>query len=226
MTKFTQTTKQFLFYLACALALGAVAGLANAEVCMKKPYAQSHMTPMPAPGGYYRPMKPYGHPSPPHRHPWLRQGEINGADNKARQQDARISPRPATPTREPADIFETATAAGDFDTLIKAIVVADLYDTLRGEGPFTVFAPTDAAFAKLPEGTLDRLLADKDILAETLSYHVVPGRLRSADLLTQREIKTLQGQKLSINSLSVVKADIETANGVVHVVDAVLMPNP
>ena len=92
MTKFTQTTKQFLFYLACALALGAVAGLANAEVCMKKPYAQSHMTPMPAPGGYYRPMKPYGYPAPPHRQPSYRQGEMRASCCRALLSAPLISP--------------------------------------------------------------------------------------------------------------------------------------
>ncbi len=121
--------------------------------------------------------------------------------------------------------FETATAAGNFNTLIKAVVAADLYDTLRGEGSFTLFAPTDAAFAKLPDGTLDGLLADKDRLVAVLSYHVVPGRLTAADLLQQREFKTVQGQTLSIGALDVVSADIETANGIIHVIGNVMLPN-
>jgi len=106
-----------------------------------------------------------------------------------------------------------------------AVVAADLYDTLRREDPFTVFAPTDGAFAKLPEGMLDGLLTDKDALVSVLSYHVVPGRLTAADLLQEREVKTVQGQTLSIDALSVVTADIETANGMVHVIDSVLMPS-
>lgn len=108
--------------------------------------------------------------------------------------------------------------------LIKAVVEADLYDTLRSDGPFTVFAPTDAAFDKLPAGTLDGLLADKEKLAAVLSYHVVPGRVTAADILQQRELKTVQGQTVSIDSLSVVSADIETSNGIVHVIDSVLIP--
>jgi uncharacterized surface protein with fasciclin (FAS1) repeats len=87
-----------------------------------------------------------------------------------------------------------------------------------------VFAPTDAAFDKLPAGTLDGLLADKEKLAAVLSYHVVPGRVTAADILQQRELKTVQGQTVSIDSLSVVSADIETSNGIVHIIDSVLIP--
>jgi uncharacterized surface protein with fasciclin (FAS1) repeats len=87
-----------------------------------------------------------------------------------------------------------------------------------------VFAPTDAAFDKLPAGTLDGLLADKEKLAAVLTYHVVPGRVNAADILQQRELKTVQGQTVSIDSLSVVSADIETSNGIVHIIDSVLIP--
>jgi uncharacterized surface protein with fasciclin (FAS1) repeats len=123
-------------------------------------------------------------------------------------------------------MIATATAAGNFNTLIKAVVAADLYDTLRAEGPFTLFAPTDDAFAKLPEGMLDGLLTDKETLVAVLGYHLVLGRLSAADLLQQREFKTVQGQTLSIDQLSVVNADIGTANGMVHVIDSVVMPSP
>jgi len=88
-----------------------------------------------------------------------------------------------------------------------------------------VFAPTDGAFAKLPEGMLDGLLTDKDALVSVLSYHVVPGRLTAADQLQQREFKTVQGQTISVDALSVVTANIETANGMVHVIDSVMMPS-
>ena len=88
-----------------------------------------------------------------------------------------------------------------------------------------MFAPTDSAFAKLPEGMLDGLLTDTDALVSVLSYHVVPGRLTAADLLQQREFKTVQGQTLSVDALSVVTADIETANGIVHVIDSVVVPS-
>ena len=104
-------------------------------------------------------------------------------------------------------------------------MAADLYDTLRADGPFTLFAPTDAAFAKLPDGMLEGLLTDKEMLVAVLGYHLVPGRLTAADLVQQREFETVQGQTLSIDELSVVTADIDTANGIVHIIDSVVMPS-
>ena len=96
-----------------------------------------------------------------------------------------------------ADIVDTAVAAGQFETLVKAVKAAGLADTLKGEGPFTVFAPTDAAFAKLPAGTLDSLIADKERLARILTYHVVPGKVLSADIATGA-VPTVQGQHLNV----------------------------
>ncbi|MGB5298517.1 MAG: fasciclin domain-containing protein, partial [Thiogranum sp.] len=154
-----------------------------------------------------------------------REGFNKNADETRQNQDTRISSNTAPPHAHEPDLIETATAAGDFNTLIKAVVAADLYDTLRGEGPFTLFAPTDGAFAKLPDGMLDELLANKDMLVAVLSYHVVPGRLTAADLLQQRELKTVQGQTLSIAALDVVSADIGTANGIVHIIGNVVMPS-
>jgi uncharacterized surface protein with fasciclin (FAS1) repeats len=132
-----------------------------------------------------------------------------------------------------ADIVDTAVSAGQFNTLVKAVQAAGLVDTLKGKGPFTVFAPTDAAFAKLPAGTLDALLADKQKLAQVLTYHVVPGKVTAADV-RPGTVQTVQGQFLNlqadssgvkVNSAKVVKADVMADNGVIHVIDTVVLPN-
>ncbi|MDX1385405.1 MAG: fasciclin domain-containing protein [Thermoanaerobaculia bacterium] len=133
----------------------------------------------------------------------------------------------------PADIIDTAVAAGSFETLAAAIEAAGLIDTLKGEGPFTVFAPTDEAFAKLPEGTVEGLLADKAALTEVLTYHVVAGKVMAADVAGLDSAATLQGSSLPIDTshgvkvgtATVTKADIVTSNGVIHVIDTVLIPN-
>jgi len=131
-----------------------------------------------------------------------------------------------------ADIVETAVSAGDFETLVRAVKAADLVETLQGPGPFTVFAPTDAAFAKIPEADLQALLADPDKLRAVLTYHVVPGRVMASDVAGLRSATTVQGQSLDIDTTDgvrveqarVVKTDIVTSNGVIHVIDAVMMP--
>ena len=138
----------------------------------------------------------------------------------------------ATPATD-QDIVDTAVAAGSFDTLVTAVKAAGLVETLKGEGPFTVFAPTDEAFAKLPEGTLEALLADKAKLTAILTYHVVPGKVMAADVVNLDSAKTVQGQSVTIDTsngvkidgANVVKADIETSNGVIHVIDTVILPN-
>ncbi len=122
------------------------------------------------------------------------------------------------------DLVDTAIAAGKFNTLVQAIEKANLKDLLKSDGPYTVFAPTDDAFAKLPAGTLDVLLADKEKLADVLKYHVVPGKFNAADVLQTKELKTAEGQMLPVETIEVAKADIETSNGVIHVVDSVLIP--
>jgi uncharacterized surface protein with fasciclin (FAS1) repeats len=130
------------------------------------------------------------------------------------------------------DIVDTAVAAGSFKTLAAALQAAGLVDTLKGKGPFTVFAPTDEAFAKLPAGALDALLKDKAKLAAVLTYHVVGGKVTAADVRKLKEAKTVQGGNLRISTAggvkvdeaSVVKTDIEASNGVIHVIDSVLMP--
>jgi transforming growth factor-beta-induced protein len=132
------------------------------------------------------------------------------------------------------DIVDTAVQAGSFKTLAKALQAAGLVDTLKGKGPFTVFAPTDEAFAKLPAGTLESLLKpeNKAKLTAILTYHVVPGSVKAADVVKLTSAKTVEGQSVSIDAKNgvkvdgakVVKADIECANGVIHVIDSVLLP--
>jgi len=123
-----------------------------------------------------------------------------------------------------ADIVDTAVSAGDFNTLVVAVQEAGLVDTLKGNGPFTVFAPTDEAFAKLPDGTLESLLADKEQLAKVLTYHVVPGKVMSSDIAKMQSLNTVEGSNISTSTLRVTKADIVTSNGVIHVIDEVLIP--
>jgi len=131
-----------------------------------------------------------------------------------------------------ADLLETAKNAGSFNTLIKAVEAAELVDTLKAPGPMTVFAPTDEAFAKLPEGTLDALLQDIPKLKKIVAYHVVFGDVRSDDLVQINEAETVEGSVIAVenangiklNEANVVKMDILADNGVIHVIDAVLMP--
>ena len=137
----------------------------------------------------------------------------------------------ASLSAQAADIVDTAAAAGTFKTLVTAIKAAGLVDTLRGTGPFTVFAPTDAAFAKIPKADLDKLLADKAKLKSVLTYHVVPGKVMSTDIKAGM-VKTVQGAEVTlgtaggvmVNNAKVVAADVAASNGVIHAIDAVLMP--
>jgi uncharacterized surface protein with fasciclin (FAS1) repeats len=132
-----------------------------------------------------------------------------------------------------ADIVDIAVANGNFKTLVKAVQEAGLVDTLKGEGPFTVFAPTDEAFAKLPPGALQGLLKDKTKLAQVLTYHVVPGKVMAADI-KPGQVKTVEGQpvrlqvkggEVMVNNARVTQADVVASNGVIHVIDKVIMPN-
>ncbi len=134
------------------------------------------------------------------------------------------------------DIVDTAVAADDFNTLVAAVQAADLVDVLKGDGPFTVFAPTDEAFAKLPAGTVEDLLKpeNKDQLVAVLTYHVVPGKIMSGDIAGNTAmVETVQGGKLSVDATdgvkideaNVVTADIVASNGVIHVIDTVVLPN-
>ena len=157
-------------------------------------------------------------------------------------------PEPAPPTppstgevepqqsgEETADIVDTAAGADDFKTLVAAVTAAGLVETLKGDGPFTVFAPTDAAFAKLPEGTIEELLKpeNKDKLTSILTYHVVPGKVLAADVVKLDSAKTVQGaevaiavegQAVKVAGANVTATDIECTNGVIHVIDAVILP--
>jgi len=134
------------------------------------------------------------------------------------------------------DIIDTAVASGQFSTLVAAVQAAGLVDTLKGEGPFTVFAPNDAAFAALPEGTVENLLKpeNRDQLVAVLTYHVVAGKVMSADIAGKSlDVASVQGSELSVDATvgvkvdnaTVVMADIETSNGVIHVIDAVVLPH-
>jgi uncharacterized surface protein with fasciclin (FAS1) repeats len=131
------------------------------------------------------------------------------------------------------NIVETAVDAGSFTTLVAAVEAAGLVETLSGEGPFTVFAPTDEAFAALPEGTVEGLLEDTEALTAILTYHVVPGAVMSGDLSDGMTATTVNGADITIsidgdtvmvNDATVVTADIETSNGVIHVIDSVILP--
>ncbi len=131
------------------------------------------------------------------------------------------------------DIVDTAIDAGSFNTLVTAVQKAGLVETLKGKGPFTVFAPTDEAFAKIPADKLNALLADKEALAKVLTYHVVPGKVMAKDVVKMKMAKTVQGQSIKIATASgvtvdnanVIKTDIVTSNGVIHVIDSVILPN-
>lgn len=131
-----------------------------------------------------------------------------------------------------ADIVDTAVNAGSFNTLAAALNAANLVDTLKGSGPFTVFAPTDEAFAKLPAGTIDALLKDIPKLTKILKYHVVSGKVMAADVVKMKSATTVEGSTVKIdasngvkvNDSNVVTPDVAADNGVIHIIDAVLMP--
>jgi uncharacterized surface protein with fasciclin (FAS1) repeats len=131
------------------------------------------------------------------------------------------------------DIVDVAVGAGSFETLVTAVKAAGLVDTLKGEGPFTVFAPTDEAFAKIPKEQLTALLADKDALIAVLTYHVVPGKVMAADVVGLDSATSVQGSNITIDTsdgvrvdgAKVVMTDIEASNGVIHVIDTVIMPS-
>ena len=146
------------------------------------------------------------------------------------------SQRPSIAHAQERDIVETAVSAGSFNTLAKALAAAGLVDTLKGAGPFTVFAPTDEAFAKLPAGTLETLLKpeNKEKLQRILKYHVVAGRVTAADVSKLRSAKTVsgdtvtiasQGNSVKVDDARVIKTDIGASNGVIHVIDSVILPN-
>ena len=140
----------------------------------------------------------------------------------------------AAPVNSDQNIVEIAAGNENFQTLVAAVQAAGLVETLAGEGPFTVFAPTDEAFAKLPEGTIEALLNDKEKLTAILTYHVVPGKVMAKDVVGLSSATTANGQDISIkvydgkvmiDNATVVATDIEASNGVIHVIDSVILPN-
>ena len=153
--------------------------------------------------------------------------KCNSKCNKSKDRTVTVSAQ--------MDIVDTAVAAGSFKTLAAALGAADLVDALKGDGPFTVFAPTDEAFAKLPEGTVQTLLKpeNKALLTAILTYHVVPGNLSAEDVVGGASLMTLNGQKIDLDTsdgvkvdgANVVKTDIGTTNGTIHVIDSVIMPS-
>jgi len=152
--------------------------------------------------------------------------------------DSTTTQAPATTMAEemtePGNIVEVATEAGSFSTLLTAAEAAGLVDTLTSEGPYTVFAPTDEAFAALPEGTLESLLEDPEALAQILLYHVVPGKVLAADVVGLDSATSAQGEDIAITvdgdtvilngSANVVTTDVDASNGVIHIIDAVILP--
>lgn len=160
---------------------------------------------------------------------------MNGITRIARTLTLAVALTSAATLARAGDIVDTAVSAGSFKTLVAAVKAAGLVDTLKGSGPFTVFAPTDAAFAKLPAGTVESLLKpeNKAKLAAILTYHVIPGKVMSSDIAgKQLKVATVQGDDVSINAMkgvavngaNVVKADISATNGVIHVIDTVILP--
>jgi len=142
-----------------------------------------------------------------------------GTPSKGDCGSARSQPAPAQ-----KDLVGTAVAAGKFATLLSAVKAAGLDDTLSGKGPFTVLAPSDAAFGKLPKEQMEDLLGDPEALKDVLTYHVIAGELSAADLLEQGEATTVNGAKVKVAQLDVATADIKASNGVIHVLNAVLVP--
>jgi uncharacterized surface protein with fasciclin (FAS1) repeats len=153
---------------------------------------------------------------------------LDGRDAEAR----RAADREPPPARGAENILQTARAAGSLDTLLTAIDRAGLSDVLQHEGPYTMFAPSDEAFAKLPDGAVQSLLATPDTLADVVNYHLVPGRITARDIAGRISAETLQGEDLAISNNGAIRidgahlisGDIQASNGVIHVIDRVLLP--
>ena len=177
---------------------------------------------------YYRDMHSYYPRYPkPHWHA-AKSGYKQPVESKA-----PVVSTDSAPAEASANIIDTAISAGSFNTLIEALNAAGLAETLQGDGPFTVFAPSDEAFAKIPESIRAALVADKDALTDLLTYHVISGEVTAADVATLTSAETVQGSAISIDTsngvkvdgASVVTADIRATNGIIHVIDTVLIPN-
>lgn len=163
---------------------------------------------------------------------WAMSGDDENTQQSTQSNSSQTS-QEAMPKEETKNIVEVASANPDFSTLVTAVKAAGLVETLSGTGPFTVFAPTNAAFEKLPAGTLESLLANPDQLKKVLTYHVVSGKVTADQVVELTEATTVQGQKVKIsvnngsvkvNDSNVTSTDIMTSNGVIHVIDTVLLP--
>lgn len=214
--------------LALGLNAGAISSALAGEGCDRMKAARSH-------SGYeYPPMAGFvGHGHGYQRPPMMDPYGMQPAMYWGTQPPSLVKTSLAeTAAAAPGDIVDVAIGAGSFETLVAAVKAAGLVETLKGEGPFTVFAPTDEAFGKIPRDELDALLADKEALVAVLTYHVVPGKVMAADVVGLDKATTVQGSTLAIDTsdgvkvdgAKVVQADIETSNGVIHVIDAVMMP--
>lgn len=182
-------------------AFAAVSGTAEARSCgMMAPPGYSGVPPWSA-------KRPMHHPTPHAVNRWMRHGGGYAPTVK-------LGP----------SVIEVAKQAGVFDTLLSAVDEAELTGLLEGDDPFTLFAPTDAAFEKMPEGALEELLADKEKLIALLKYHLVPARVTAAEVVSSRTLTTASEQELPTADLSVTRADIRARNGIIHVVDTVLLP--
>ena len=176
---------------------------------------------------YPRYPKPYWHADKPaYKQPAKKEMPVESSGSTPDEASTNVD-------KASANIIDTATSAGSFSTLIDALNAAGLTETLQGAGPFTVFAPSDEAFAKIPESIREALIADKEALTELLTYHVISGEVTAADVATLTSAETVQGSTLSIDTsngvkvdgASVVTADIRASNGIIHVIDTVLIPN-
>ncbi len=159
-------------------------------------------------------------------------GSCSSKGDKASTSNGHAGHSHADHVMKSKDIVDIAVSAGSFSTLVAAVQAAGLVDVLKSDGPFTVFAPTDEAFAKLPEGTVEALLNDKEKLTAILTYHVVPGKLLAEDVVQLKSSRTVQGENINIktgdgvmvNNANVIKTDIGASNGVIHVIDTVILP--
>lgn len=231
-------TMKILSTALITIAITAASSTASAGHCpsgMKNKKHAHHYYPQHY--SYYRDMHSY-YPryQKPHRHagkhdykkPMYKSGYQQPVESKT-----PVESKDSTPAEASANIIDTAISAGSFNTLIEAINAAGLAETLQGDGPFTVFAPSDEAFAKIPESIRAALVADKDALTDLLTYHVISGEVTAADVARLTSAETVQGSAISIDTsngvkvdgASVVTADIRATNGIIHVIDTVLIPN-
>ena len=157
----------------------------------------------------------------------------SSSDDSSSSSDTKAKPSSTTMAAASETIVDIASANPDFSTLVSAVTEAGLVETLSGDGPFTVFAPTNEAFAKIPQDQLDAILADQAKLKSILTYHVIAGKVLSTDLKPEQSVATVEGQNVdikvadgtaTINGCNIVKTDIEASNGVIHVIDCVLVP--